>query len=1263
MKHILRRRAGFCRRLGTLLAGALLASTLQTQASPLQTVDLSGTWNFTPSGGSATTIQVPGGGWYKQGFTSISEADYQRTITVPDSGQPQVTRLEFGAVNYQADLYIDGTLVGSRIQSFTPASFDISDYVVPGNSYSLRVHVKGRSAFMSGGKSLVPNAAGWSANTPQGIFRSAKLQVYPQVSISDVFVKPSVENTSLSYDVWLTNASSSTAQVNLTGSLSSWNGDAWSYPALPAQAVSLAPNSTTKVTVGPVNWDLGPDSYWWPNVPYQSGYTARLHNLNLTLAPAAGGPALDTTSVRFGFRECVQKSDGTNTCYFLNGIRVNFRGDNIQGADYDSILSGGGRGDAFDTLPGFLAGANGWPKAVDNYQRLNYNVVRLHQEPVTPSMLDVCDEMGLMLIEETAIRGSANDQDFINGHDNMVNHLKALFTRDRNHASIVRQSLDNEPNQSSTDSTQFQVDLYNAAMSVDGTRPLSVDVGAPANTYESMTSANFSVYRHYGTGTQFGQYTDEVFARSDRPYGQGEFIWYSDNTSQGFTWFATAAQAMRAKGASDIRPYTLLSAWTSFIPGVSRSDMTLELKFGTSVGPPLYGEDNLPDPWSNSQIQRVQAGFNPVLVADSAYWSANKLSNAAGDWPATIPTIAPGQAMNRTLTIYNDTFGGMAVDVTWEFRRGSVTGPIYASGVIHATVPLGYTRSEAIAFTAPNAPDGTAFYLVLATRKDGVEMFRENSEQFRMLNQTQLSGTAFGTAPYAAGSEYGKATDGDPATFFDAAVAVGGYTGIDLGANGAKRISSIVFTPRAGFESRMVGGTFQGSNDGSNYTTLYTVTAASSVGATVSVNTYQSYRYLRYVGSSNSYCNIAEMAFYSINGTPLTGTAFGASPAYSAGHEYDKAVDGSTGTYYDYSQSDGGYAGIDLGAGNASKVGFIVFTPRTGFEGRMAGGTFSGSNDGVNYTTLHTVTAAPAASTNTLAFVNTTTAYRYLKYSAPAGSYGNIAEMAFSASATPVAPPAAPTGLSATAGNGQVSLSWGGAVGAGGYSVKRALASGGSYATRASNVSGTSYTDTGLTNGTTYYYVVSTTNEDGESADSPEVSATPVAPPAAPVGVAATAGDGQVALGWSGVSGAQSYTVKRSTTSGSGYASLMTGVTGTSDLDTSVTNGTTYYYVISAVNAGGESANSAEVSAKPSAPFNGEEIAPPFLVLSGNDGVFTIKSSVSGHVYQLQSTDDLVNPSWQDIGPVKSGTGGALQFVVPVDLSTHRRFYRILIGR
>jgi len=108
------------------------------------------------------------------------------------------------------------------------------------------------------------------------------------------------------------------------------------------------------------------------------------------------------------------------------------------------------------------------------------------------------------------------------------------------------------------------------------------------------------------------------------------------------------------------------------------------------------------------------------------------------------------------------------------------------------------------------------------------------------------------------------------------------------------------------------------------------------------------------------------------------------------------------------------------------------------------------------------------------------------------------------------APPAAPTALSATAGNAQVTLAWTAASGATGTNVHRGTATGGPYTTIATNVPGTSFTDTGLANGTTYFYVVTGINSLGEGPDSNEASATPVVPPTVVIFTSVAAQDGWV---------------------------------------------------------------------------------------------------------------------------------------------------------
>ena len=101
----------------------------------------------------------------------------------------------------------------------------------------------------------------------------------------------------------------------------------------------------------------------------------------------------------------------------------------------------------------------------------------------------------------------------------------------------------------------------------------------------------------------------------------------------------------------------------------------------------------------------------------------------------------------------------------------------------------------------------------------------------------------------------------------------------------------------------------------------------------------------------------------------------------------------------------------------------------------------------------------------------------------------------------------------------------------------------------------------------------------------------PVTPPNAPTGLTATAGNATVFLNWdASTSGATNYTVKRAMMAGGPYTIIASAATN-SYTDTGVSNCAVYYYVVSAVNTNGESANSAQVNATPAAPPPGARSA------------------------------------------------------------------------
>jgi autotransporter-associated beta strand protein len=320
-----------------------------------------------------------------------------------------------------------------------------------------------------------------------------------------------------------------------------------------------------------------------------------------------------------------------------------------------------------------------------------------------------------------------------------------------------------------------------------------------------------------------------------------------------------------------------------------------------------------------------------------------------------------------------------------------------------------------------------------------------------------------------------------------------------------------------------------------------------------------------------------------------------------------------------------------------------------------AGNLYTGqiSSDGQTWTTV--------SSTNSAIIGSGSTAYCGLAVSSQSTS--SLAAETFDNVSLPVwtAPPVAPSGLTAAAVlQTQINLNWNAVSGASGYQVLRSTSWGGTY-TQTGTPATASYSDTGLSAGAAWYYMVRATTSSGTSGNSTVATTTTLA--AAPTGFTATAGNGQAALSWSASAGATGYNLKRSTVSGSNYVTIVNNTAATSYTDSGVTNWTTYYYVVSALDAGGEGSNSAQAAAQPQSPSISvaEKNASSQISISGGAGALTFKSSVSGHTYQLQYVDTLTSGTWTNYGTTQPGTGGNLIFSAPYDNSVPRRFYRLQI--
>ena len=358
-----------------------------------------------------------------------------------------------------------------------------------------------------------------------------------------------------------------------------------------------------------------------------------------------------------------------------------------------------------------------------------------------------------------------------------------------------------------------------------------------------------------------------------------------------------------------------------------------------------------------------------------------------------------------------------------------------------------------------------------------------------------------------------------------------------------------------------------------------------------------------------------------VNGSSLTGFVNGTQQLTASDSEFTAGIIGGATFFASASFDDFLVTSIGGGGSPPPAPTGLVATPgnaQVSLSWNASTGATSynvkrSTTSGGPYTTIATgVTATNFTNTQ---LVNGTTYFFVVTAVNSAGESGNSNQ----ASATPLGtPPPAPTGLTATPGNAQVTLNWNASSGASSYNVKRSTTNGGPYTTIATGVTSTSFTNTGLTNGTTFFFVVSAVNSAGESGNSNQASATPqLSVPPAPTNLVATPGDGQVSLSWNASSGATSYNVKRSTTSGGPYSTVASGVTSTSFTNTGLTNGTTYFFVVSAVNSAGESGNSNQASATPQQSSAGDIIVAPNGTDS-NPGTINAPTTLTAAITRIQ---------------------------------------------
>ncbi|HEU5070962.1 MAG TPA: LamG-like jellyroll fold domain-containing protein [Verrucomicrobiae bacterium] len=541
-------------------------------------------------------------------------------------------------------------------------------------------------------------------------------------------------------------------------------------------------------------------------------------------------------------------------------------------------------------------------------------------------------------------------------------------------------------------------------------------------------------------------------------------------------------------------------------------------------------------------------------------------------------------------------------------RATSVDGPY--------TVIAANQSATDFLYTDTNLTPDTAYYYVVSAIINGVET--TNSLPVSVTANQRLTGTVIGTdSVFVNGQWKDQLFDNAPITWFDCSAPSGGWAGLDLGAS--YRITKVGYYPRANFPDRMTGGRFQGCNVAdfsSGVVTLCTIGSTPAPGTTTvqTVTNTGGYRYVRYIGPPNGYCNTAELQF---EGMPAPAAAQ-VPPMLQAYLKFDEtsgttAAD-ATGNGWDGTlvNSPTRVAGYSNNAVNLSSNSFQYVT--------LPGGVVS-NLDAVSIAAWVKLTSS---STWSRIFDFGTGQSVYMFLTPRNGTTNNAIRFAITTSGgagEQIIDGASelPTGVwkhvaVTIGGNGGVLYVDGVPVG-----TNSAMTLVPSFlGTTTQNYIGKSQYNDPYLNGQVDDFRIY--NGALSAAD----VATFVTPLAAPTGLAAMPGDGQIVLSWNGVTSASSYSLLRSLTNGGPYTQI-TNVTATTFTDTALANGVMYYYVVRAANVVGESPSSIQVSARPTSAARLTSSA----TLTGNQLQLSWPADHTG--WRLQVSTNLNTTNWQDI--------------------------------
>ncbi len=333
---------------------------------------------YKPVGGAYPETSI---GWYRKHF-KVSRLD-----------SAQRFQIQFDGVFRDASFWLNGFYLGNNKSGYVGASYDITDYLDFDKENILVVRVD------------ATQYEGWFYEGA-GIYRHVWLNQYNRVHLSEdpVFVYTNAQKDNATVNIETTVENESLAAANITVSAMITDRDGKFIGKTAEQNISLKINERTtvkqKLTVlVPRLWSLE-DPYLYRVIPIVR----------------SGGKIIDTRKERFGIRTISVYNNGL----FLNGHYIKIKGTNNH-QDHAGVGS---------ALPDYLQYYR-----IFLLKQMGSNAYRTSHNPPTPELLDACDSLGMLVLDENRL---------LNSSPQYMHDLEWLIKRDRSRACVFMWSIGNE---------------------------------------------------------------------------------------------------------------------------------------------------------------------------------------------------------------------------------------------------------------------------------------------------------------------------------------------------------------------------------------------------------------------------------------------------------------------------------------------------------------------------------------------------------------------------------------------------------------------------------------------------------------------------------------------------------------------------------------------------------------------------------------------------------------------------------------------------